>query len=54
MIVMQSLDLAIKARVCIKKMFVYVCLTVACYELNNKNNKEIDDYSLFINNMCLG
>jgi len=52
MIIMQSLDLAIKPCVCIKK--INVCLTVACYELNNKNNKEIDDYSLFINNMCLG
>jgi len=29
---MQSLDLAIKACICIKK--IYVCLTVACYELN--------------------
>jgi len=54
MIIMQSLDLAIKACVCIKKMFVYVCLTVACYELNSSNNKEMDSNSLFMNNMCLG
>ena len=33
MIIMQSLDLAIKACVCVKK--IDVCLTVACYELNN-------------------
>ena len=33
MIIMQSLDLAIKACVWIKK--IDVCLTVAYYELNN-------------------
>jgi len=33
MIIMQSLDLAIKTYVCVKKM--YVCLKVACYKLNN-------------------
>jgi len=30
---MQSLDLVVKACVCVKK--IYVCLTVACYELNS-------------------
>ena len=52
MIIMQSLDLEIKECVCVKK--IYVCLTVACYELNHYNYKEIDSYSLIMNNMCLG
>jgi len=32
-IIMQSLDLAIEACVCVKK--INVCLTVACYEINS-------------------
>jgi len=33
MIILQSLQLSIKACVCVK--LIGVCLTVACYELNN-------------------
>ena len=52
MIIMQSLYLAIKACICIKKIDIW--LAVTCCKLYNSNKAELDCYSLLINNQWLG